>query len=905
MNKIFSRLIICVAAACTTAPAAMAYSAMYVAGSAIDSSWALPSASRQMTRMVGYEKYQWAGWLNAGELKFLHDSADWGNSIVDRNMYINPMQLGVVYVLSEMHGSNDFKYYISEAGWYDIVLDANAMTAVFSRPLYLIGECHTTGGWAANVGARFTPIGNNVFRLTATFDAGNTFCLASCPAAGAGDWNDLGSRRYGASSASRPSIYDGGTYDIIKTSGDNNTYTVANAGTYTITVDMNTMKLSMVSTPVALVGFVDDSNGWDAAAADGLVATGFDNVYVGTTKTSYSGYFLPVTQVGKWDTDVQPTRFNAYGDTRLNAYGNSDVQVPYNETDNTTNHVSTSPTTTRHADYVADKLWSNKARYAPGEEVWIQYSGDRPAGARVRYRHLGEVVYEHELVQEWWSWTPPADDYQGYLVDVYTTDGNGNESIYATIGVDVSSDWCRFPRNGYAAWYDSGRDVVGDVAFLNRRHINVVQFQDCHWRHHRPYCPDDDYTDIFYRPIHKQTIKDYLSTMHGYNMKTLFYDLAYGTTPQDAKAGQDGLDIADGVKTSWYVQDANGNRDYHGLITAGGKSNIDLVNPGNDEWIAYFGGRMKEVFDNLDFDGFQIDQLGGRGNRYDSNGNWINMEEGLGKFIKKMKERFPNKYMVMNSVSDHAQYQITSSGAASACYQELWKYQASFNDMYQCKLRNDSYSGNKLRTIFAAYVNYCYDNSGNFNTPGVLLADACIFSVGGAHLELGTGYNMLTTEYFPNGGRRMTDELVAAITDYYDFNTAYENLLFDYTGELNANLYSTTHKLSQWTKDQAPRAGRIGVHGAKVADGKYVYHLINFTKADFLEWRDIQGTQPEPDELTGIELYIDCDRKVARAWVASPDYLGGVPIDLKFQQVGRTLKLIVPNLKYWTMLVLE
>lgn len=76
MNKIFSRLIICVAAACTTAPAAMAYSAMYVAGSAIDSSWALPSASRQMTRMVGYEKYQWAGWLNAGELKFLHDSAD-------------------------------------------------------------------------------------------------------------------------------------------------------------------------------------------------------------------------------------------------------------------------------------------------------------------------------------------------------------------------------------------------------------------------------------------------------------------------------------------------------------------------------------------------------------------------------------------------------------------------------------------------------------------------------------------------------------------------------------------------------------------------------------------------------------------------------------------------------------
>lgn len=903
MNKIFSRLIICVAAACTTAPAAMAYSAMYVAGSAIDSSWALPSASREMRRMVGYEKYQWAGWLNAGELKFLHDSADWGNSIVDKNMYINPMQLGVVYVLSEMQGSNDFKYKISEAGWYDIVLDANAMTAVFSRPLYLIGECHTTGGWAANVGARFTPIGNNVFRLTATFDAGNTFCLASCPAAGAGDWDGLGSRRYGASS-SRPSIYDGGTYDIIKTSDGNNIYTVANAGTYTITVDMNTMKLSMVSTPVALVGFVDDSNGWDAAAADGLVATGFDNVYVGTTKTSYSGYFLPVTQVGNWDTDVQPTRFNAYGDTRLNAYGNSDVQVPYNDTDNITNHVSTSPTTTRHADYVADKLWSNKARYAPGEEVWIQYSGDRPAGARVRYRHLGEVVHEHELVQEWWSWTPPADDYQGYLVDVYTTDGNGNESIYATIGVDVSSDWCRFPRNGYAAWYDSGRDVVGDVAFLNRRHINVVQFQDCHWRHHRPYCPDDDYTDIFYRPIHKQTIKDYLSTMHGYNMKTLFYDLAYGTTPQDFKAGLGGLDVADGVNPSWYVQDANGKRDYHDLYNAGGKSNIDLVNPGNDEWIAYFGGRMKEVFDNLDFDGFQIDQLGGRGNRYDSNGNWINMEEGLGKFIKKMKERFPNKYMVMNSVSDHAQYQITSSGAASACYQELWKSQATFAEMLQCKQRNDSFSGNKLRTIFAAYLN-SWTNGNTFNTPGVLLTDACMFAIGSAHLELGTGGNMLTTLYFPNDSRKMSTELFNAITEYYDFNTAYENLLFETSGELTTDFFSTTHKLAPWSSTTPPQAKRIGVYAVKSADGKYVYHLLNFLNVERLEWRDTTGAQPEPVEQTSIVMCIDCNHKVSRAWVASPDYLGGVPIDLKFTQEGRTLSLTVPNLKYWTMLVLE
>ena len=97
-------------------------------------------------------------------------------------------------------------------------------------------------------------------------------------------------------------------------------------------------------------------------------------------------------------------------------------------------------------------LWTDKARYVPGQEVWIQASKFRDVpGATVRYRRGADVIEEHPLVQEWWAWTPPADDFEGYLVDVYSLDTDGNEHIHGSIGVDVSSDWKRFPRYGSCA----------------------------------------------------------------------------------------------------------------------------------------------------------------------------------------------------------------------------------------------------------------------------------------------------------------------------------------------------------------------------------------------------------------------------------------------------------------------
>ena len=568
--------------------------------------------------------------------------------------------------------------------------------------------------------------------------------------------------------------------------------------------------------------------------------------------------------------------------------------------------VSSAPQMTTHE----FDLWADRACYRPGETVWIQAAEfEEYKGATVRYRHGAEVLHEETLRQEWWPWTPPADDHRGYLVDVYRLDGDGNEEILASIGIDVSSDWKRFPRYGYAAWYEPGKEqyVGGDVAFLARRHINAVQFQDWHWKHHRPYCGDDTYTDIANREISKNVVKEFINSQHGYNMKSIFYNLGYGVLPNDGST-------ADGVKDEWYYfLDSNRqHKDVHQLPDSW-KSDIEFVDPGNAGWQSFLCDRNEEVYANLPFDGFQVDQVGQRGWEggyvYDYWGNRFDLADHFQPLLKAFKQRHPDKSLIMNSVSKYGARQIASSGVVDVCYNEMWASEPDMMDLYWVIFDNKQAGGDDMKTVFANYMNYDFarNNPGkHFNTPGVLLTDACIFALGGSHLELGTGGNMLGQEYFPNTNLTMDDELRDCITRYYDFITAYENYLYDTSRELTPAITSLSgHEISTWNYQMGPQPRRVVIHGKETITGSLVYHLLNFKNVNNLSWRDINADMPAPEPQSDITLDIDCDRMVSKVWAATPDNHACVPVALPFTQQGRSIRVTVPSLKYWTMLVLE
>lgn len=559
--------------------------------------------------------------------------------------------------------------------------------------------------------------------------------------------------------------------------------------------------------------------------------------------------------------------------------------------------------------YIEVYLSTDKAAYAPGEEVKIKLNKMVEGNATIRYRHLNQVIEETPLTSNEWSWNPPTDDYKGYMVDIYTIE-NGVEVIKGSIAIDVSSDPKMFPRNGFLSEYGkmSESEINKVMDNLNRHHINYVQYQDWHYKHHMPLAgsvsaPMEVWKDIINRDCYRTTVDGYIKAGHERNMKSLFYNLAYGAL-SDAEE--------DGVSEEWYMfkDDNHGTIDAH-ILGSPFKSSIYLTNPGNDGWIDYIGQKTSDVYDVYDFDGYQIDQLGGRGTLYDYRGDVIDYESGFTKFIKAMKNKEPEKRLVMNAVGGFGGQKIADSESTDFFYVEVWDKPTDrgFEVISNTITGQDNLNKNEGRkTILAAYMNYDFGKIGRsyFNTPGVLMANAAIHAWGGAHLELGE--HMLCNEYFPNSNLTMNGELKKSMITFYDFITAYENLLRDggnawtgvdavsLTGEINFN---------QWP----PQKGNVATVGKNLDDGKTsVVHLLNYTNAIHLDWCDTNADQQEQDLIENKEIELSIDGRsgtIKSVWCASPDFDFGVAGTLEFTQNSDKIKLTLPALKYWTMIVVE
>ena len=565
---------------------------------------------------------------------------------------------------------------------------------------------------------------------------------------------------------------------------------------------------------------------------------------------------------------------------------------------------------------------TDNAFYVPGQTVTFVAEGNIPSSAKVRYRYGSHVLLVQDFSEvaksKQWTWLPPSADYQGYLVELYT-EGSGVENILGTIAVDVSSNWKRFPRYGFVADFDNysstvdkNANIKSEMAYLNRLHINGVQFQDWQWMHHRPVKLNGDgsltqwYTDISNRWVGVEYVKNYIATQHAYGMKSIFYNLCFGAWKDAAN---------DGVKSQWALmkKDGNGNyyQDYHGLPSSWA-SNIYLQVPGNGDWQQYMVERNKEVYGNFDFDGFQIDQLGYRGTVYDANHQKVDLPSGYGSFIDAMKQAHPEKSLIMNAVSGYGTEQIVNRDV-DFCYNEVWGNgngyggapEDQFANLYDIIATNDRLSDHQHPTVFAAYINYDKaDNGGSgdhmVNTAGDLLTDEVMLAVVGSDLEMGD--HMLTREYFPAAPLAMSDELKTALVRYYDFLTAYQNWL---RGVSSKAAYSAHVSVNGNTvKAWPPQANSI-VTFAKTVGNSDVVHFLNFSNTSDLSWRDLNGTRQKPTRKDNLAVTIQTNRKVFKLWVASPDSHAGAVQELSFEQIGNQLTFTLPSLEYWTMVVME
>jgi dextranase len=540
---------------------------------------------------------------------------------------------------------------------------------------------------------------------------------------------------------------------------------------------------------------------------------------------------------------------------------------------------------------------TDRARYAPNEVVsftLLLSKSDPTVSVRVRYLHLFDEI-ESVMIGAAsgtsidWTWHPPPIDGAGYLAEIIAV-RDATPIDRATIAVDVSSDWKRFPRYGYLSTYPmmSPNDQDAVMSRLNRHHISGVQFYDWEHKHHAPLATngsmiDASWKDIANRDIYLSTVKTYLDLCHAHGMVAMSYNLLYGASANAA---------ADGVDPTWGLFDdtMHTEQDVHPL-PATWASNIYLQDPSNFGWQSYLFAKEKQMFDALAFDGWHVDQLGDRGARYTFQGLPVRLSDTFTGFLMSAQSALGVR-LVMNAVSGYGRPQIADA-PIDFMYEEVWPPVVEYTDL------RSIIEGNSRPTVLAAYINYDLGSApGTFNAPGVLLADAVIFASGGAHIELGE--SMLSREYFPSMLLTIDGALKLKLIAYYDFSVAYENLLRDGFTATVRDLSSTAASIAA-----SPSQGAIWAF-TKSKDDREVVHLINFTNATSLVWRDADGTQSPESPIADLPLHVATDAPVTRVWWASPDLLDGSPLELEARPAkGGGIDVTIPELEYWGMLVIE
>jgi len=570
-------------------------------------------------------------------------------------------------------------------------------------------------------------------------------------------------------------------------------------------------------------------------------------------------------------------------------------------------------------------VYPEKARYSPREPVRLQVEiqGVPEEGQLISAsvtdlaKKVGScnptTLTTHPTSKFLISCSIPPDDFRGYLVTLEIHSADGRTISSRETAIDVSSDWKRFPRYGYLAHYNNreGARPKEWIADLNRFHINGLQFYDFQYRHDQPLAgtvqqPASTWKDIAGRRVDASIVSSFIQEAHAHNMMAMAYNASYSayedifTRPQSLPLRWATWTSADGPRTPQTAK----NLPMH--IPGGVTSKLFYMNQNDLGWQNYLCGQMHLLFEVYPFDGWHIDTFGDNGG-YAFDRSPVSYVAGFKQYIDHAQTSL-KKSIVFNAVNTVGQDKIANS-AADFVYSELWEDHETFANILETA--EQVHIANPAKGyVIAAYLhrNETKDvpqsQATQFNPASVLLTDAAIFASGAAHIELGDGDRMLSSEYFPADTKlTVSSELRESLRHYYDFLTAYEVYLRDQL--LPAPVAVAV---------EGQPVDALGVPNtlwsiAKQRDGMTLVHLINLLGSDDPHWRDISISRSDAPQLHDLHVKVTLSKRVRSVGWASPDVDGGRFHVLTFQKdstkQGDEIGLMLPELHYWDTLFIE
>jgi dextranase len=513
--------------------------------------------------------------------------------------------------------------------------------------------------------------------------------------------------------------------------------------------------------------------------------------------------------------------------------------------------------------------------YAPGQDVkislFVQSTGASKADVELNiFRGLDMVNFQHKV----WtlsegnnrldcSFQSSATAPAGYGVEVTVKTQNVEQVLLCCeTAFDVLSDWTEFPRYGFVCDFKPERNNAEDtIKTLTRFHLNGLQFYDWQYRHDSLVPPQDDFLDPLGRPLSLSVTRELITSAHKHGMKAMPYLAIYAASA-----------------AFWHAHPEMTLYDEKHQLIPFGEEFLGIMNPAaNGAWSKHLLAECKHVLDVLPFDGLHIDQYGDPKTGFDENGQAVDLPEAFADFIRVAVQQHPGVAVLFNAVGN---WPIDSLAHApvSFNYIEIWPPKTSYTDVAEI-VRNARHLSDDKPVVIALYL--------PANRPiNNRLADAVIFSAGGTRIELGENGRLLSDPYFPKH-EAMDPALSEALRRQLELVIRYQDWISPIVVEESA--------------PQIKGPEGIEYYFRKTGEG-FSLSLVNLASPEPLQWNEEHAA---PKALTSFEVELSIAKQIKNIWLVSPDLNSLNPVPLEFDQTSQKLKVEIPSLEIWDVLLIE
>ncbi len=477
----------------------------------------------------------------------------------------------------------------------------------------------------------------------------------------------------------------------------------------------------------------------------------------------------------------------------------------------------------------------------------LTLSGSKSASYRIQVFNLTdpEACLTGDLVEGVNEIELETSDFRGtgHHVSIEVADGLGTYRF----GFDISVGSMVF-RYGFLCDFEDDQDN-GDIVWLDRMHINHVQFYDWSYRHDCLIPPSETFQDMMGKRISLATVRHKIEACHNLGMKALAYAPVYAASKPFFEEHRD-----------WGLFDMEGRP----LVFIGVFHYMDISD--GRGWRDHILKEYGKALGLVGFDGIHMDTYGFPKTAMDSDGHAVALDGQFGPFIDQAKDRLPGSCLVFNNVGAWPMLR-TMGHKVDAVYCELWPPMDRYCHVQQT-IREALRSGKPV--VIAAYPHFMKTSDPEKALTGALCLDFMINCNGATHLWLGEDRAVVTQGYYSDYYRLSPDQ-AKAIEGYQDFFTRYQDLLYDRTLED----VSLTHFGGDNVEYQCLHGncsvsfepGRLALVFRENPHLKLIC-LLNLETAKDDLWN---GSKDRPSPIDNVEFKVLVTSRPKSIWFSSPD----------------------------------